>query len=401
MKLFLFIFAIGMNAFAEDASKVCHEIIAQQSNSQARLSTLNLIRGLVFPSKIVQMKQMINPVDYVISKQGHDHIIINILKVGDLNLDLAELHKKLEIYKKIENSIKENGFAEKASQLSTFEECMQLSLDAYLEFSQFMKLSRELDHYSSYRKQFERLESFRFVKKKMAGLMNQGWNLHEVLDLKTLSKVMMERPEQLVIISHATSNGVIIDTNNNALPISVFSNTPESLRKLSLFSCYTDKLQKTYQIEKLVAADRFDFVYPVVKSVFKSYFEDSTPLLALGALSKFHKKRKMLPVKNLEKNCSIKFDQATSVLALGVYVNNQFIGLLKDIKQGEQKIYCDLLKNENSISFNLVDKMTYLPSDVVNIPNSLVIKNENDSNRMNLKHFFRENKYLSSKTIRE
>lgn len=398
---FVFIFLFVANAFAQDANKVCHEIIANQSSAQSRLSTMNIIRGMLFPSKIVQMKQNRTPVDYVQSQKGHNHIILNILKSEDLKVDTLVLREKLAMYNNITSNIKENVFAKKASQLKTFEECVQLSLDSNLDFIQFMKLSRELELYISYQKQFERLESFDFVKKKLRNLINNGWTLHEMLDVISLNNVMMSNPEQLIILTHTTSNGVIVDANNNALPASIFTNTPTSLRKLSLFSCYIDQTQKTYGLERLVTAQRFDFVYPVVRSAYKSYFDDSTPLLALSALSKYHKKRNMLPVRSLEQKCSIKFDQNSSHLELGIYVNNQFIGLLKDITNGEKKFYCDILKDANSVSFNLIDKINYTQENIANIPNSLVINNGSDSNRMNLKHFFRENKYLSSKTIKE
>ena len=235
----------------------------------------------------------------------------------------------------------------------------------------------------------------------MSGLLNRGWILHETLDVSTLNNVMISEPEQIIIVSHTTSNGVIIDANNNALPSTIFTNTPTSLRKLSLFSCYTEKARKTYQLERLVTAQRFDFVYPMVRSAFKTYFEDATPLLALSALTKYYKKRNLLPVRSLEQKCSIKFDQETSQLALAVYINNHFIGLLKDIIQGEKKFYCDILKDENSVSFNTIDRIVYVNENLANIPNSLVINNGSNSSRMNLKHFFRETKYLSSKTIKE
>lgn len=238
----------SLNAMASDDVLFCKEVIESSNIQNPHVSTLNIIRSSLFPQKVVFLDQIRSFDDGFIRKIGNNHIILNILHQGDKNQG-ERLTKKLVLYKQVKNQISKNIFAKKILQLKTEDECMDLISNKKNEYKNFLELSDKLKAYLPYQKSFERIETHHFIQKQMSLLKNSGWKFHDALTMDVLSRIYKSNAEQLIIVSHVTKDGTLLDFFGNAIRSNIFTNTPTSLRKLSFFTCYTTEVQKTYQFK--------------------------------------------------------------------------------------------------------------------------------------------------------
>lgn len=392
MKLLLMLI-FSLNAFGSDDALFCKEILENNNTKKPHISSLNIVRGSMFPHKVVFLEQLRSFDDGFIRKQGSNHIVLNMIEQWDKNQG-ENLTRNVEAYKKIKNEISQNEFAIKILKIKTKEDCLEFISQKQNEYKKFLELSDKLKKFLPFQQSFERLETQSFVKGQISLLKSRGWIIHDALTFDVLNRINQTDVEQLVIITHATKNGAILDFFGNTIPSNIFSNTATTLRKLSIFSCYTDEVQNTYKIQNLIDKGRFDYVYPIVQPRFRELFKNTTPLFGIKALAKFHKNLMYMPKRNLTKNCSLHFSKRTSKLA--VYLNNQFLGML------DKKIdfYCDLLNSKNTVTFNLVNNYKPLFGNIKNqLPNKVLLETLENKYQYNLKHFIRNNMYKSSKSF--
>lgn len=394
MKIILFLL-FSVSAFASDDALFCKEVVESSLAPKQHVSTFSILRGSLFPHKVVYLEQMRSIDDGFIRKNGNNHIVLNILKQGDKNQG-EKLTKNLAIYNDIKKELQKNSFAKKVLKAKTEDECLELISQKENEYKEFVELSENLKKYLPFQQSFERLETQKFIKKQMIALTSRGWKVHDALTLDVLSRINKQNAEQLIIVTHATNNGAILDFFNNTIPSNVFANTTSSLRKLSIFSCYTDEVKRTYKIKSLIDKDRFDYIFPIVQPKYRKLFKDITPLFGIKALANFHKNLVYMPKRNNQRGCTLSFPKRTNTIA--VFINNNFIGML-DTKM---EFYCDLLRDKNTITLNLTNNYSPVFTSLEKLlPNNAEIQTNTNKYQYKLKHFIRNNMYKSSKSFQE
>lgn len=390
---FILVFLFSLSAMASNDSLFCKEVIENSNIQKPHVSTLSIMRGSIFPHKVVFLDQLRSFDDGFIRKQGSNHIVLNMIEQWDKNQG-DELKKNVAIYKEIQKKISNNNFAKKLLNLNNEQECLNLISQKKDDYRVFLELSQKLKKYLPFQKSFERLESQSFIKGQISLLRNRGWIVHDALTFDVLHRINQTDVEQLILVTHVSKNGAISDFFGNTIPSNIFANTATTLRKLSIFSCYTDEVQKTYHIKKLMDKGRFDYVYPIVQPAFRKLFKDTTPLFGVKALAKFHKNLVYMPKRELKENCSVHLSRRVNNLAL--FINNKFIGMVNK----NLHFYCDILKDKNTITFNLVNNSKPKFSNIKSIlPNEALIRTQTSEYQYNMKHFIRNNEYRSSKSF--
>jgi hypothetical protein len=389
------VLSCNSQAAISDNKKFCSDLVAMNSKETPKLSTLSVVKAIFFPSKIVFLDQERASNEKLVKAIGNNHIILNLMKTGDSE-KVSTIKEELLLYKSIKNDIKKNAFAKEMVLIKSEAVCLELLDSRYQEYNDFLVLSEKLNEYKKYQSIFERVETQKYALKSIVKLLNRKWKVHNLLTAKNLDNVFKSNPEQIILITHATSEGVIIDSNNRVLPESTFKNTPTSLRKLSVFSCYSNELKQTYHINDLLSKDRFDFIYPIIQPKYEKVFQNTTPILGIKALALFHKNLIYMPKRKLEKKCWVKFGHNVSRFNLAVAINNNIVGLLTD---REIAIYCDLLKNKNTITLIKTDKRKIEKEFIENeLPRTFLIEEENKAIEYEFKHYFRDGMYSSSKS---
>jgi hypothetical protein len=104
-----------------------------------------------------------------------------------------------------------------------------------------------------------KLEKNFYDMKKISGSLNikhfkfyNEWHIRPVMDINDLwNQLSGPMTENIVIVSHADKLGVIYDSLHNPIHPSFFKMLSPSVRSLSIFSCYGDKVFKHYDLDKL------------------------------------------------------------------------------------------------------------------------------------------------------
>jgi hypothetical protein len=375
--------------------KFCDDLIKVSENKTPKLSTLSIVKAMFFPSKLVFIEQDRADKKVFVKALGNNHIILNLLKMGDEE-KIDTIKNELKIYKEIKKEIKHNTFAKKIVLIKNKNKCLALLENEHRQYEDFLSLSERLREYKKYQSIFERIETQKYAIKSIKKLRKKNWKVHPVLTSKSLYKVFSLKPQQLVLITHATNKGVIIDANNRVIPASSFKNTPTSLRKLSVSSCYSKEFKKTYHIEQMIKKKRFDFIYPILQSKYRKTFKNTTPILGIKALANFHKNLIYMPKRNIQKKCFIKFSHVVTNYNLAVSINNNIVGLVND---NEVQFYCDLLNTKNTITLIKTDKTKISKTDIEKkLPRTFLLESENEIYKQEFKHFYSNGYYSSSKS---
>lgn len=389
------VLSCNSEATIRDNKKFCNDLVKMNTNKTPALTTLSIVKAMFFPAKLVFLEQDRASNDEFTKAGRNNHVILNLMKSEDAK-KVDSIKNELTLYKEIKTEIKNNHFAKKVVLVKSEISCMKLLETESKQYEDFLALSDKLNEYKKYQSIFERVETQKYALKSITKLIKRKWNVHSLLTAKSLDNVFNSNPEQIILITHATNEGVIINANNRVLPASSFKNTPTNLRKLSVFSCYSDKVKKTYHIQEMLDKKRFDFVYPIIQLKYKKTFENTTPILGIKALATFHKNLIYMPKRKLEKKCSINFSHNVSDYYLTVAINNNIVGLLTDRKI---KIYCDLLKIENIITLLKSNKKKIQQLDIENLlPRVFLVEEENKTKEYEFKHYFRKGMYSSSKS---
>lgn len=86
------------------------------------------------------------------------------------------------------------------------------------------------------------------------------WEIRDFTDISQFREVATQDDiRNLVFVSHGEQTGKIIDSRINLLPSSAFGWLSPGLQSISLFSCHTDQLLRTFQADKQLQAQESFF----------------------------------------------------------------------------------------------------------------------------------------------
>jgi hypothetical protein len=177
------------------------------------------------------------------------------------------------------------------------------------------------------------------------------WELFRTTDLTVLYNALRStQVRNVVIVSHAISEGKLVDSSFNEYPNGFFSDLSPTLQSLSVFSCHSDKVAAQYQLEtQLSGAPTFHARRELIlaRGVNLLGIEDVVPMASAGHflrtvdgwLSRDHKAGPE-QAQPLKPYCSLDVTGlGVATGGLGFALNGQFVGSVGPDSPGSQQLY--------------------------------------------------------------
>lgn len=393
--LFPFILMACSSCWGMDPGTLCKEIsVMKDGRSRPNTKLSKLLKAILFPKSVLEFEG-IDGLKATEGRLGSNelHVFVNLVKKEDLqNASVAKVESRG--LKNIKKQIRKNDLFKTLMRQESTDDCLREIDRERTSFQTLTGLIESLNDKLPFAEMKARIDSHNYTIKSLKKLKRSHWVIHEEFYLEHFLKVMNGNPTDIIIIGHAFDNGAMVDTEGKLLPASVFSNAPSSLQSLLILSCHSLEVMETYQITSLVEKGRFLFHFPLVKDSFSTTFGDSTPLLGIKRLISYARKMTAtrLPLVN-EKKCKLIFPANSQDRRLLVYLNNR---LLSDFTSSEIPFYCDLASERNVVTLVQLNRRNDI-GDVV-LPENVIIDSER-SIRLEFKHSYRNETYLSSKTL--
>ncbi len=340
---------LSWGASASIGEEFCKTYLDIQKMSHQKVSLKESLKLAFFPSSIIHPVELKQSEERDQSIQGNKYIFIH------LPAPKFDLNKVQEI----KSREKEIGALELFTQLKSAREmdaCLTIIEENKDDFS---KVQGYFTLYLNHQDQIEAYhesKSLEVLSKKLKTFQRQGWIVSYVNQMSEMYQQLRAdaRVSDILLVAHSDQFGRLYDAKKNIFPKGAFANLPQSVKKLIIYSCHSEKVISYYKINSYL--HKFNYYYPQVESAFNHLFESKTPLLSIRAFKNISS-RKSFTSSQKRANCQIEFDQNKNLNGLGVSLNDQFLGFV-DIKSSRRLSFdCELLSPEkNQFKFYDVDK---------------------------------------------
>jgi len=364
---------------------------------------------LLFKESPVKMARLRN---VVISLAPSSEAIEKMLKSGEWD-DYLILKKKVSHLTKLYN---------KLYRLKDIEACQQLKAESHFSLAEYQELKQKLQEMKTpafYEQGLVIQEQFQSLNSKfnLFPKLKMNWDFVSANTLQEVHNVLTSRDVgNVILITHSIGEyKKLVDSHFNQYPTTFFKNLSPSLMSLSFFTCHSQNILKTYDLESILNSTKtihqerwLNFVAShdwstspdtVPGMGFKDFFESVDHRLSLSLQENILSQS----LSNLERelgpeelcHLNIKLNKAYEA-GLSVVFNKYFIGHIGNESSHFITFPCSILKARNSILFqnsSLLSAITQTPSL------SEMILNDQEVNVMSEKNYFNSLNNFSSKRI--
>lgn len=266
----------------------------------------------------------------------------NRVKLAFLSLPKVELSRKeKEELKTLKNKrklslkdLKKRSFYKSLAKTSNQEECL-----SFLKDNNFTTTLKELDKIAPRYLELKQIEAddyaFKTQSKKRSFLRKDGWKIFENKNLNEIFSIVQElKPNDLLLIGHASNDGKTYDAFKNAFPKNYFENL--GIDNLILYSCYSEESVDYYSFGK------YNIFTTSPTSFAEQFLDDSIPLNSLKVIKSIELKSLMRPRTEI---CSFELPVKETSTLLSINLNKSFIGAVAK----KVNFPCSLLKETNSV----------------------------------------------------
>jgi hypothetical protein len=251
--------------------------------------------------------------------------------------------------------------------VKSIEKCLEIVNNSTSEFEQ---LENFIEYYQKNQKTIDAKKQTimnRQIQKVLKPFKKIGWQTHFTKDLFEMFNIIENEITltEIMIITHSDEQGRIYDAMKNVYPKRAFSNLPERIKKIIMYSCHSNKVASYYEIKQ--RTDQFEYIYPVIIKEFEEIFQDKIPVIALKGILpnarashsfEYYQKRecKLTLIHSAEKNHVL------------ININDYFVGLMSLNNATHLNFYCDILnKNKNTVKVFYLNQKERLPLNISSI----------------------------------
>lgn len=359
--------------------------------------------------KKAHFKQMMNLRNVIVSLAPSDGVLFQIKSQGTWSR-YQKIQKELSQRSKIFN---------KLYRLKNHHECLSLKAKKNFSFFEYQKLKTELSTLKQEAFLNQHLDVEKQIKTLREGSTKLKWELVSSHTLNTVRELLESRDVgNVIIITHSVGDyKKLMDSSFNQYPSTFFSRMSPQLMSLSFFTCHSENILKTYDLEsKFINSDSFHQkkLLNFVKGNNVLDNHEAVPIKGfLDYFLKIDRKLDHVLHENLlaqtfmdrpfqteeSKLCTIELPGALPQSgSLSVILNRHFLGNLNRFEGVKSfRFPCDLLKNENTL---LLQNSALVESLIMEeIPSHLIINGE-DYHQMEWRNFFDQKAvYASSKVL--
>jgi hypothetical protein len=273
--------------------------------------------------------------------------------IKDIQIQQKEI-QKLTIYKDLKEA-------------KTLQDCLHIVKNNTYEFD---LLEIYIENFQQNQKKIDAQKQSimnRQILKNLNPFKKIGWQIHFTKNLFEMFDIIENEITltEMMIITHSDVQGRIYDAEKNIYPKKAFSNLPERIKKIIMYSCHSKEVASYYGINQRI--DHFEYIYPVIKKEFEEIFHDKIPVIALKGMLPSASTSHSLKNKSSRK-CSLLINHASDKNHVLIILNDQFVGLLNSTKETHLNLYCDLLnQTKNVVKIFYLNQKERLPLDITSI----------------------------------
>lgn len=410
-------------ARADDTVKtVCEQVVGFKSQAPNAFAQLwELIRVKVAPGSVVKTQELAVPPapeslypDHAGKIAKAANVIFSLAPPASRaeGLDLPKMAARLD---ELTEELKSfSGKLRELAETKNVTECIDHATKNKVDFAQLFKLIEERQSL----RLIEQIREWQQAKKALkAALPNLSlrWKVIPVTSARMLDFALRYGvAKNIVIMAHATSDGKIVDSEMNMLPLGFFSNLSPVVQTLTIYACHGSSIVKAYELQKKFqeapSYHREREVFFVQGSHLQGQ-DDVVPVDAFGitmagieekirALAAREARQVPVPEREEPKACWAYFpDLKVTKGNLAFLINNRFAGLVSSIESGASFYFpCRFLDRPKNA---LVIRGINLESQTEIAMTSFRVEIEDPTRKVsaqNLQHFYRQDhSYQSSK----
>lgn len=262
----LFIWSFVTLGASDDALKrECEQLIKSSdklaSKGQLRM-IFEMVGALFNPDKLSQLqvwKIPSRPENEVYQEAkgfGLRNVVIYMGTTRETSNKISKEEAQIRI-KEAEETLKEDyGKVVEMSKSRDANACVAKAKELHFSPEAFLEKSRK-NEMLFLEKQVDTNERILNLLKDSIGQLDLEWEFIERATLKELTDELRS-PDigNVVIVTHATTNGTLLDSDFNEIPDRAFNNISPTLRSISFFSCHESKVREKYRIEEKFKAQK-------------------------------------------------------------------------------------------------------------------------------------------------
>lgn len=329
--------------FSGTIESFCQEVMSPRSEKKVSLKNSGkfLAKFIFSPESLVTINKTSSSLSIKQENGPREKMAFLLLPLTELDQkEKAELSSVSKQRKTILKRLKKQHFFSDLKKISESSECV-----SYIQKNHFEETLSELSQIAPRfielkQKEIEEISYKEQIKKKKF-LKKEGWKVFENLSLLEVHDLISRtKPNDVLLITHASQDGKIYDSFKNPFPRMFFSSL--DIENLILYSCYGEESQMFYNF------GNFN-LYTVAPTPFAEQFlSESVPLNSLKAISKIKLQSLLRPY---DRKCIFEVPSIRSN-KLGAFLNGHFLGALNSTIT----FSCSILDKKNEIEIYSVLK---------------------------------------------
>jgi hypothetical protein len=196
--------------------------------------------------------------------------------------------------------------------------------------------------------------------KQLPDEIKRRWKIIRYTRLGEVKKALKSQNiHNMILVSHARSNGQLVDSEGQAYPLSFFHDLSPSLYSLTLYSCYSKEAVKLYRLKENIQTAS---VYPNRKLFYVKdvRVQNKESLAPISKISNFVRKidfslsedgiEPLVPYSSLaNKRCKVEIEGVPQNTRLTATLNGQFLGIITQ-RENQFNFPCGLaIKDQNTL----------------------------------------------------
>ena len=249
--------------------------------------------------------------------------------------------KSLEKLKKHEDEIADLRIISELRVVKSVASCLEVINNNPKDFELMSEYIEEYNKNLDNLNAKKEAQSTLLLLRKLKRFAKKGWNIIQSPDLFDMYQ-MIEKTKsirEIMLVSHSDELGRIYDAKKNIFPKGAFSNLPENIKKVIMYSCHSRQVLEYYEINKLSA--KIDYYFPEIQEEFKEVYSTKIPVVAVRGMLEVAKAGTRTNLSSY-RQCSVLIDYPEAKNNVVISLNDQFVGTLSNTTQ----IDCGLI-NEN------------------------------------------------------
>jgi len=304
MKLYINLFMLGLFPLYSNAETSVEEFCTSYSSAleykkkksskndfendeENSKNNIKFLANVVFsPKSLVDFEVIKGFNSSQAQSESHSKIaFVNFPKIILTKQDKRELKIATKELNKSKKNIKKLGIVKKLKLMNSKESCLEITQANPEIISELENYSKIESKYTGIFEKSKNANTYGSYQKYKKFLLKNKWQiLEEIKSENMISEIEKAQATEVLLISHSTSKGEMVDSEKRAIKVDLFEKMPASVNKVVLYNCYANKSLEKYNIKKLYYG--FDTYYSISNEKFNYLLNDKVPLQSIRSLKR-------------------------------------------------------------------------------------------------------------------